>query len=61
MNFDEWIDYEASRILRVGNSVSEEHRQDYMKVQITAALRKAYAHGRDGLDTHDEPRASSEY
>jgi hypothetical protein len=57
MNFWEWIDFEAKRIVHMGLSVSEEHRADYMIVQIQAALKKAFAHGRDGLTKTDVPRA----
>jgi hypothetical protein len=57
MNFREWIDFEAERIVRMGMLAPADHREDYMKVQIQAALRKAFAHGRDGLAEADEPRA----
>jgi hypothetical protein len=56
MNFREWIDFEATRIVRMGILAPKEHQADYMKVQI-AALGKAFAHGRDGLTETDEPRA----
>jgi len=49
MTFVEWIDLEAKRIVRMGALVEEEHRADYVLVQIQGALKKAYAHGRDGL------------
>ncbi|MDH2386150.1 hypothetical protein [Bradyrhizobium sp. CER78] len=57
MNFGEWIDVEADRIVRMGLLAPAEHREDYMKVQIQAALRKAFAHGRDRLTETDKPRA----
>jgi hypothetical protein len=57
MNFAEWIDFEAARIVRMGLLAPEEHQADYMKVQIKVALKKAFAHGRDGLVETDEPRA----
>jgi hypothetical protein len=57
MNFAEWIDFEAARIVRLGLLAPEEHRADYMMVQIQAALKKAYAHGKDGLSDRDAPRA----
>jgi hypothetical protein len=59
MNFKEWIAYEAARIVHMGSITREEHRNDYMKVQIEAALRKAFAHGSDGLSETDEPRVVS--
>jgi hypothetical protein len=57
MTFAEWIDFEASRIVHMGQLAPPEHRVDYMIVQIQAALRKAVAHGRDGLSDQDPPRA----
>ncbi len=57
MKFAEWIDFEAERIVRMGSLTPEEHRTDYMIVQIQAALKKAFAHGKDGLTEEDEPRA----
>ena len=57
MDFREWIDFEADRIVRMGLLAPDEHREDYMKVQIQAALKKAFAHGRDRLTETDEPRA----
>jgi hypothetical protein len=39
MNFAEWIDFEAERIVRMGVSVPEGHRADYMMIQIKAALK----------------------
>lgn len=56
MNFADWIGFEAGRITSMGLKVPEEHRADYIRVQIEAALRKAFAHGRDGLT--DQPRAT---
>jgi hypothetical protein len=57
MKFAEWINFEAERIARMGSLTPEEHRTDYMIVQIQAALKKAFAHGKDGLTENDEPRA----
>jgi hypothetical protein len=53
VNFSEWIDFEAERIVRMGLLTPEEHRPDYMMVQIRSALKKAYAHGKDGLSERD--------
>ncbi len=57
MTFAEWINFEADRIVSMGLRVPHEHQADYMRVQIVAALRKALAHGRDGLSDDDPPRA----
>jgi hypothetical protein len=57
MTFADWIDFEATRIVSMGLRLPEEHRADYIKVQIQAALKKAFGHGRDGLTETDESRA----
>ena len=59
LTFAEWIPFEANRIVELGLLAPEEHRADYMRVQIEAALRKAAAHCRDGLGPQDAPRATS--
>ncbi len=53
----EWIKFEADRIVRMGLLAPEEHRADYMRIQIEAAMRKATEHGRDGLSDDDLPHA----
>lgn len=45
MDFAEWIKFEAGRIVSMGLAVPEEHRADYMRIQIECALRKTFAHG----------------
>jgi len=57
MNFSEWIEFEARRIVSMGLALPQEHRADYMRIQIEGALHKAFAHGRDGLTETDAPRA----
>jgi hypothetical protein len=59
MDFTEWTEFEANRIVHLGALVPEEERADYMRVQIEGAIRKAFAHGRDGLTERDPPRAVS--
>ena len=56
MTFAEWIEFEADRIATMARGVAEQHRADYIKVQVIAALKKAYAHGKDGLSAEAEPR-----
>jgi hypothetical protein len=41
----------------MGLLAPEEHRADWMTVQIEAALRKAYLHGKDDRSEHDAARA----
>lgn len=57
MDFSEWINFEAGRIVSFVLAAPEENRAGYMRIQIEAALRKAFAHGRDGLTETDPPRA----
>ena len=57
LTFAQWIEFEAARIVRMGLSLPEEDRADYMRVQIEGALWKATYHGRDGLRDDDPPRA----
>jgi hypothetical protein len=57
MSFAQWITFEAERIVRMGLLAPQEHQADYMRIQIQIALRKALAHGRDGLSDDDPPRA----
>jgi hypothetical protein len=61
MKFSDWIEFEADRILRLGSQLESEHKNDYMRVQIVAALKKSFAHGRDGLTVKDEPRANASW
>jgi hypothetical protein len=56
MNFKEWMAHEASRIVSLGFNAPEDKRAEWMAFQIELALKKALAHGRDGLTEMDEPR-----
>ena len=57
MNFSEWIEFEARRIVSRGLPLPEEQRSDYIRIQIQGALWKAFHHGHDGLTETDPPRA----
>lgn len=56
LSFAEWIAFEADRIVMMGLQSPEDHRADYMRLQIEAALRKAADRFRDGLTDDDPPR-----
>jgi hypothetical protein len=59
LTFAEWREFESQRIASIGLSVqvhTPEAARDWIEVQIAAALRVAYAHGRDGLGTEDNIR-----
>ena len=49
LTFSAWIEFEARRIVGLGLKVQEEHRADYMFIQIRAALLRAQKLGRQGL------------
>jgi len=57
LTFAEWIPFEAERIVGLGLMAAAEHRAEWMRLQIEAALKKAAAHSRDGLTDADPPRA----
>ena len=57
LTFAQWISFEPARIVSIGLHAPEEHRADYIRVQIEAALHKAADHFRDGLTYDDPPRA----
>jgi hypothetical protein len=53
LTFAEWVLFEADRIISLGFRAPPEHRADYMRVQIQAALGIAVEHGRAGLSDDD--------
>ena len=57
MTFSKWIEFEARRIADMSEALPEQHRSDYIVVQVEAALHKAFAHGKDGLSVDADPRA----
>jgi len=44
----EWEENTVDKIVTMGLSAPEEHRADYLRVQIKAAVRQALRHGRSG-------------
>ena len=40
LTFAEWIPFEAERIVGLGLMAAAEHRADWMRLQIEAALKK---------------------
>jgi hypothetical protein len=46
--FNEWVDNTVVKIVALGLAVPEEHRADYLKIQIRAAIMQALRHGRSG-------------
>ena len=51
--FSEWVDGTVHKIATGDAVVSEEHRADYLKVQIRSAIMQALRHGRSGRGDDD--------
>ena len=52
--FREWKHHTIEKILGMGLAVPEEHRADYLRLQVDLAIEQALRHGRSGLGD-DEP------
>jgi len=55
--YDEWAAHTVEKIVSMGLPLPEEHRADYLRLQISLALNQALRHGRSGR-SNDEPVAS---
>jgi hypothetical protein len=51
--FAQWLEMRADRLVRLGLSAPEEHREDYMKVQARSLARDAVNFARSGLGDDD--------
>lgn len=52
-SFRERLAATVNKIVVLGLSAPEEHREDYLRVQIEAAIHKALRHGRSGRSDDD--------
>jgi len=52
--YQQWEDATVEKIATQSATVAEEHRADYLRVQVRAAIRQAVRHGRSGA-ADDEP------
>lgn len=52
--YQQWEDVTVEKIATQGAAVTEEHRADYLRVQVRIAIRQALRHGRSGA-ADDEP------
>ena len=50
----EWQGQTVEKIVTMGLSAPEEHRADYLRVQIRSAIQKALRHGRSGRRDEDQ-------
>ncbi|HKD23562.1 MAG TPA: hypothetical protein VKB71_16210 [Rhizomicrobium sp.] len=55
--YSEWLENTVEKIVRMGLSAPEEHRADYLRVQIRDALLHSLEHGRSGR-SNDDPVVS---
>ena len=46
--YQQWEDATVEKIAIQGEEVAEEHRADYLRVQVRIAIRQALRHGRSG-------------
>ena len=51
--YDEWAANTVEKIVSVALAVSEDHRGDWLRVQIELALAQALLHGRSGRSNSD--------
>ncbi|HEX8412916.1 MAG TPA: hypothetical protein VF637_03400 [Sphingomicrobium sp.] len=46
--YAEWEEETVEKIATVGSTAPEEHRADYLRVQVRSAVRQALRHGQAG-------------
>ena len=51
--YSEWLKHTVDKIVMLGLSTPEEHREGYLRVQIEAAIRQSLRHGRSGRSDDD--------
>ena len=51
--YSEWLKHTVEKIVVMGLSAPEEHRADYLRVQIELAIRQSLRHGRSGRSDDD--------
>ncbi|NMN89130.1 MULTISPECIES: hypothetical protein [unclassified Novosphingobium] len=51
--YQEWEDATVEKIATLGAVAPDEHRVDYLRVQVRSAIRQALRHGRSGLDDNE--------
>jgi len=51
--YSEWAHHTVEKIVSMGLAAPEEHRADYLRVQIALAIDKALRHGRSGRADHE--------
>ena len=51
--YSEWLDHTVNKIVTLGLSAPEEHRADYLRIQIQSAILQSLRHGRSGRSDDD--------
>ena len=51
--YAEWIKHTVDKIVKMGLAAPQEHRADYLRVQIESALRKSFRRGQSGRSEND--------
>jgi hypothetical protein len=51
--YTEWVHRTVEKIVSLGLHLPPEHRADYLRVQIEAAIRQSLRHGRSGRSDDD--------
>lgn len=51
--YRDWKQHTIDKIVDLGLAAPEEHRADYLRVQIASAMDQALRHGRSGSDEDD--------
>jgi hypothetical protein len=51
--YQEWVEHTVRKIVSLGLSAPEQHREGWFDVQIRAAISQALRHGRSGKSDND--------
>ena len=51
--YSEWLKHTVDKIVTLGLSAPEDAREDYLRVQVEAAIQQSLRHGRSGRSDDD--------
>jgi hypothetical protein len=51
--YTQWVEHTVNKIVSLAWSTPEKHRDDWLRVQIEAAIRQSFRHGRSGKSESD--------
>jgi len=52
--YAQWVKNTVDKIAKLGASAPEKDREDYLRVQVEAAIRQAFRNGRAGVSNGDK-------